>query len=135
MGHVLGHLGINVPDLVAAKRYFDEVMPALGFEPFLDTSDEFAYKPANGKPGTYLFVYPATEASTYSRHRSGLQHLAFIVPTRSDVRAVHALVRDLGCEVQHEPRHFPQYSETYYAMFWLDPFGFKFEAVCHHDRE
>jgi catechol-2,3-dioxygenase len=29
---VLGHLGVNVPDLERAKSYYGEVMPLLGFE-------------------------------------------------------------------------------------------------------
>lgn len=49
---MLGHLGINVPDLAAAKRYYDAVMPHVGFEPFLDAEDEFAYRPAGDRPGT-----------------------------------------------------------------------------------
>ena len=23
----------------------------------------------------------------------------------------------------------------YFATFWIDPFGFMLEAVCHHDRD
>ena len=89
---MLGHLGINVPDLVQAKQYYDQVMPLLGYEEFVSAADEFAYRPADGKRGTYLFVYGATEASEYSRNRTGLQHLAFMVPTRSAVHEVHRLV-------------------------------------------
>jgi catechol 2,3-dioxygenase-like lactoylglutathione lyase family enzyme len=132
--HVLGHLGINVPDLDRARRYYGRVLPLLGFETFLDADDQFAYRPAGGKRGTYLFVYPATEAADYSRHRPGLQHLAFMVPTRSAVDAAHALALELGSPVVHAPQHFPQYPPPYYATFWLDPFGFMLEAVCHHDR-
>jgi catechol 2,3-dioxygenase-like lactoylglutathione lyase family enzyme len=51
---VLGHVGLNVPDLDAARRYYSAVMPLAGFEVFLDAEDEFAYRPAGGKPGTYL---------------------------------------------------------------------------------
>jgi hypothetical protein len=29
----------------------------------------------------------------------------------------------------------PQYPQPYFAMFWLDPWGFMLEAVCHHDRD
>ena len=93
---MLGHLGINVPDLTAAKAYYDEVMPLLGFEAFLAADDQFAYMPAGGKRGTFVFVYPATEPGEYSRHRTGLQHLAFMVPTRSAVHAVHDRVGALG---------------------------------------
>lgn len=131
---VLGHVGLNVPDLEEARAYYSQVMPLLGFELFISSADEFAFMPAGGKHGTYLFVYPAAEVEEYSRHRPGLQHLAFMVPTRSAVRSVHALIVRLDNEVVLEPQDFPQYPPPYFATFWLDPFGFMFEAVCHHDR-
>jgi catechol 2,3-dioxygenase-like lactoylglutathione lyase family enzyme len=136
---MLGHIGINVPDLDAARRYYSAVMPLVGFESFLDADDEFAYRPMAGKPGTYLFFYPAAEPSTYSRHHTGLQHLAFMVRTRSAVTAVHSTVADLsaqlGGRVLHEPQVFPQYPQPYFATFWLDPWGLMLEAVCHYDRD
>jgi catechol 2,3-dioxygenase-like lactoylglutathione lyase family enzyme len=136
---MLGHLGINVPDLRVAKDYYHSIMPLLGFEEFLDADDQFAYRPARGKPGTYLFFYPSSDSSEYSRHRSGLQHLAFMVRTRSAVDEVHTVVAELatrfGGRVLHEPGVFPQYPQPYYATFWLDPWGFMLEAVCHYDRD
>jgi catechol 2,3-dioxygenase-like lactoylglutathione lyase family enzyme len=136
---VLGHIGINVPDLDAARRYYGAVMPLVGFEVFLDADDEFAYRPMAGKPGTYLFFYPSAEQSRYSRHQTGLQHLAFMVRTRSAVTAVHTAVIELaaqsGGRVLHEPKVFPQYPQPYFATFWLDPWGLMLEAVCHHDRD
>jgi catechol 2,3-dioxygenase-like lactoylglutathione lyase family enzyme len=132
---MLGHLGVNVPDLAAAKRYYDQLMPLVGFEPFLTAKDHFVFRPAGGKPGTFMFFYPAAEDSSYSRHRVGLQHLAFMVKTRSAVREVHQLVQRLGGEVLHEPQPFPQYAPPYFATFWLDPFGLMLEAVCQYDRD
>jgi catechol 2,3-dioxygenase-like lactoylglutathione lyase family enzyme len=136
---MLGHLGINVPDLRVAKDYYGAVLPLVGFEPFLDADDEFAYRPAGGKPGTYLFFYPAAESAEYSRHQTGLQHLAFMVRTRSAVHDVHALITELapqfGGQVLHEPRVFPQYPQPYFATLWLDPWGFMLEAVCHYDQD
>jgi catechol 2,3-dioxygenase-like lactoylglutathione lyase family enzyme len=132
---VLGHLGLNVPDLAAAKRYYDDLAPLIGFEPFLSSDTECAYQPANGKPGTYVFLYEALEASSYSRRQTGLQHLAFMVRTRSAVDRVHSHVLNLGGQVLHAPRTFPEYPPPYYATFWLDPFGFMLEAVCHYDRD
>jgi catechol 2,3-dioxygenase-like lactoylglutathione lyase family enzyme len=136
---VLGHVGINVGDLAAARRYYSAIMPLLGFEMYLDAEDEFAYRPAAGKPGTYLFFYPSAEESSYSRHQTGLQHLAFMVRTRSVVNSVHTIVDELaarcGGQVVHEPQVFPQYPQPYFATFWLDPWGVMLEAVCHHDRD
>ena len=132
---MLGHLGVNVPDLGAAKRYYDALMPLVGFEPFFAAADEFSYRPAGGKPGTFLFFYPATQPGEYSSERTGLQHLAFTVRRRSLVDDVHGHVAGSGSTVIHAPQHFPQYPGHYYATFWLDPFGVKLEAVCHHDRD
>ena len=132
---MLGHLGVNVPDLAAARAYYDPFVPLLGFEPWLAEDDQLAYRPAAGKPGTFLFFYPAPARVGYDRDRPGLQHLAFMVPTRSDVRAAHQLVLELGGDVIHPPRPFPEYPPPYFATFWLDPMGLTLEAVCPHDRD
>lgn len=131
----VGHLGLNVPDLAIAKAYYDQVMPALGYTTFTDLPEEISYLPADGKRGAFVFFYASSEAGTHSRHATGLQHLAFMVRGRSDVRAVHELVTGLGSEVLYEPQEFPQYGPNYFATFWLDPSGFNLEAVCHHDRD
>lgn len=138
---MLGHVGINVTDLAVAKDYYDRLLPALGFDEFLSRSDEFAYRPAGGKPGTYLFFYPASAGwsgpgvdPSEVRHRPGLQHLAFMVPTRAAVSAAHRLALSLGSDSVHGPQDWPQYPPPYHAAFWLDPFGVMLEAVCHHDR-
>ena len=128
---MLDHIGLNVPELAAAKSYYDAMMPTLGFEPFFATADEFSYQPAGGKPGTRIFFYSAPIKADYVRKHPGLQHLAFRARTRSQVDDAHARARDLGSEILFEPQLFPQYHETYYASFWFDPHGFLLEIVCH----
>jgi catechol 2,3-dioxygenase-like lactoylglutathione lyase family enzyme len=128
---MIDHLGINVPDLARAKAYYDALMPLLGFEPFVVGDDQFSYRPAGGKTGTYFFFYPTLEAGDYSRHRIGLQHLAFYVRSRQVVRDALAKAIELGSERILEAQVFPQYHANYYAAFWYDPHGFMLEAVCH----
>ena len=130
---MLGHLGLNVPDLEQARHYYRQLMPTLDFEVFLDDPDQFAYRPTGGKPGTYLFFYPSPQP--YSADAAGLQHLAFMVPTRTRVTEARHLAASLGSEIVHEPAEWPQYPPPYYATFWRDPCGFLLEAVCHHDRD
>ncbi len=131
----LGHLGVNVTDLAGAKAYYDALMPLLAFEPFISSEGQFSYRPAAGKPGTYLFFYRALDAGRYSRHEPGLQHLAFIVESRALVHQVHEWAKARGAEVTHPPREFPEYHPGYYATFWYGPEGFLLEAVCHRDEE
>lgn len=129
---MLGHLGRNVPDLDAVKAYYDELVPFVGFEEIFAADDRFAYRPANNQRGTYLFFYPATRTVPYDREAVGFQHLAFMVKTQSQVRLVHEFAAQRGNTVLHPPQDFPQYTGPYYATFWLDPHGFKLEAVCHY---
>ena len=131
---MLGHLGINVPDLAAARSYYGAIMPLLDFELFIDTDDQIAYMPAHGKRGTFLFLYPSTGSSAYSNADVGLQHMAFMVPTRQQVWDVHEAALALGSREVHAPQNWPEYPPPYFAGFWLDLFGFMLEAVCHHDR-
>ena len=132
---VLGHIGVNVPDLGQARSYYTPLMPLLDYEPFPTDEDAVAFMPATGQRGAYLFFYEATEEQAYSREATGLQHLAFVVPTRGAVHHVHAHVVRAGSTVLHPPQEWPQYPPPYFATFWLDPFGIMLEAVCHHDRE
>jgi catechol 2,3-dioxygenase-like lactoylglutathione lyase family enzyme len=134
-GGVLGHVGVNVANLEQAGAYYGPLMPLLGYERFVTGEEAIAFMPADGRRGAYLFFYGATQDGDYARERTGLQHLAFAVRTRGSVHDVHAHVRRAGSTVLHAPREWPQYPPPYFATFWLDPFGFMLEAVCHHDRD
>lgn len=109
-------------------------MPLFGYEEFFSAEDEFSYRPIDGKPGTFLFFYRSLEPAEFSRHHTGLQHLAFIVKTRAAVHAAHDLAIDLDSEILHAPKEWPEYHDGYFAAFWLDPLGIMLEAVCHRDE-
>jgi len=78
-----------------------------------------------------LFLYEVDEPGTYARGQTGLHHLAFLVATREVVREAHQWARARRATILDEPGEFPQYGEHCYATYWLDPHGFKLEAVCH----
>jgi catechol 2,3-dioxygenase-like lactoylglutathione lyase family enzyme len=124
------HLGLGVPDVDAAKAYYDEFMPLVGYMPYFGTG----YVPTNWQ-GAQIFLYPALEDGPYSRHRIGLQHISFLVATRADVHRVHDWAQARGDEVVHSPRAFPEYGKHCYATYFLDPHGFMLEAVCHAPPE
>lgn len=125
----IDHIGFAVPDLAAAKRYYDELMPILGLAQWFPTTPDgtFNYGP-NGARGSQLFFYQAIEEGDYSRDRTGLQHIAFFVESREVVREAHRWAVSQGAEILEAPRDFPEYGD-HYATYWLDPHGFKLEAV------
>jgi catechol 2,3-dioxygenase-like lactoylglutathione lyase family enzyme len=128
----IDHIGIGVPDLAVAKEYYDELMAVLGLRPWFETGPggPLNYGP-DGELGAQLFFYALGDASPYSREQAGFHHLAFLVESRSIVREAHAWARSREAVVLDEPGEFPQYGEHCYATYWLDPHGFKLEAVCH----
>jgi catechol 2,3-dioxygenase-like lactoylglutathione lyase family enzyme len=103
------HIGIGVPDLAAAKRYYDELMPILGLRAWFPTTEagEFSYGP-DGARGAQIFFYQALEPGPHSRHGVGLQHLSFMVSSRASVREAHGWAVAHHAEVVHEPRRVPR---------------------------
>ena len=89
----------------------------------------FNYGP-DGARGSQVFFYQALEAGDYSRHRTGLQHLAFFVASRAIVREAHEWALARGAEILHAPREFPEYGANF-ATYWLDPHGIMLEAVSY----
>lgn len=58
-------------------------------------------------------------------------HIAFVAPNRSAVREFFHAATQVGAEVLHEPRLWPDYHPNYYGAFVRDPDGNNVEAVCH----
>jgi catechol 2,3-dioxygenase-like lactoylglutathione lyase family enzyme len=128
----IDHIGIGVPDLDAAKEYYDVLMTVLGLRQWFDRGpdDPLNYGP-DGARGSQLFFYRAEEPRTYSRRDTGLHHLAFLVASRAIVRQAHEWACARNAVILDEPREFPRYGEHCFATYWLDLHGFKLEAVCH----
>ena len=130
----IDHIGIGVPDLAAAKEFYDEFMAVVGFREWFPADEsQFNYGP-DGALGTQIFFYNAKKPAGYARHGIGLQHLAFKVPSRASVHEAHRWAIDHDAEVIHQPRPFPEYGE-HYATYFLDPHGIMLEVVCHAGPE
>jgi catechol 2,3-dioxygenase-like lactoylglutathione lyase family enzyme len=125
-----------VPDLAKTKNYYDGLMFVLGLREWFATGPEgpLNYGP-DGALGSQLFFYLADEPGSYSRRGTGFHHLAFLVESRAIVREAHRWASERGDTILDEPAEFPQYGEHCYATYWLDPHGFKLEAVCHTPEE
>ena len=123
------HFGLNVPDVEAAKAFYDEFMPLVGYMPYFGTG----YVPTDWN-GAQIFLYPATEDGRHSRLRSGLSHIAFLVNTRAEVHRAHEWAVARSLEVLNPPKPWPEYGETFYATYFLDPHGFMLEVVSFEKR-
>jgi len=108
---VFDHVTIRVSDRAASTRFYAH---ALG-EP--DHDGDFA------EWGEFSLL----EDANVTRNL----HVAFGVPSREAVDAWWRKLVAAGYESDGEPGARPQYSETYYGAFVLDPDGNSVEAVHH----
>ena len=120
---MIDHLSLQCDDLEAATDWYDAVFEPLGVVRILEFGHVVGYGPRDGFPSFWLGR--ATDPG-------GRQtHVAFTAPDRETVRAVYAVAVDLGSEVLHEPRVWPEYHPHYFGAFFRDPDGNNVEVVCH----
>ena len=60
-----------------------------------------------------------------------LHHLAFAAESRAEVDRLHVELQKIGATIVAEPRVYPEYEpQPYYALYFKDPEGIKYEIVC-----
>jgi len=119
---VIDHFGINCADLPRAAEFYDAVLATLGYRRILDFGVAIGY----GSEGPDFWI------STFEGIGPNREvHIAFKAANAQAVRAFRDAAVELGAEVLHEPRLWPEYHESYYGAFVRDPDGNNVEAVCH----
>ncbi len=121
---MIDHLSIQCGDVATSARFYDAVLPTIGAGRVMDFGDVIGFGPP-AKP-----VFWIGPRSTGDGFREA--HIAFVAPDRAAVVAFFAAAMEIGAEVLHEPRLWPEYHPTYYGAFVRDPDGNNVEAVCHN---
>ena len=125
---MLDHVSITVSDIVAAERFYDAIMKALGVVKVGRRDDWLGYgERARRLPGPRLSHHPqGAEARRGVRPPLVLQGaMANPVDAFWDA-GVAAGGTDDG------PPGVRDYHASYYGAFLRDPDGNRIEAVCHH---
>jgi catechol 2,3-dioxygenase-like lactoylglutathione lyase family enzyme len=123
---MIDHLGINCADLAASAAFYDKVLATLGFSRIMDFEVAMGY--GADKPDFWIGKQP-DEGPASGPNRE--IHVAFQAADPAAVRAFFEAAKEMGAEVLHEPRIWPEYHERYYGAFVRDPDGNNVEAVCH----
>jgi len=120
---VIDHIGIGVRDFEESVDFYTRALAPLGFErvAFLDEDNRAAAFGIKGLDDFWI----------HEGRPAGRMHVAFTSPSREAVDAFHAAALEAGARDNGAPGVRPQYSETYYAAYVLDPNGNNIEAVFH----
>jgi catechol 2,3-dioxygenase-like lactoylglutathione lyase family enzyme len=124
MSSVLDHVTVAVSELERSRRFYAQALAPLGFSeqgPWSDARREIAF----GGEGSNDF------AISDQYRGGGTAHIAFRARSREAVDAFHAAALAAGGRDNGAPGFRPEYSDTYYGAFALDPDGHNVEAVWH----
>lgn len=139
----IDHIHITVEDLERAERYYDRLLPLLGFDLSLKEHDhvpehEYHIVEYHDRAFSIGLVNQreAYRGEKPSRRKAGaLHHLAFRADGKAEVDALYEKIREIPqTVVVHAPRYYPEYAADYYAVFFKDPEGIEYEIVSL-DRE
>ncbi len=117
---MIDHVGIDVRDLEAAKRFYEQALAPLGYTKLSEYPEAVGF----GEPGKPDFWVA-------QRGHPGTSHVAIRSQDRAAVDAFHEAALAAGGKDNGPPGLRPHYHETYYSAFVLDPEGNNVEAVCH----
>jgi catechol 2,3-dioxygenase-like lactoylglutathione lyase family enzyme len=118
---VFDHVTIRVSDRDASERFYALVLRTIGIEP--THTDAYYAQWADFSLAAATPEKPATRSL----------HVAFVAPSRAYVDEFWRAGTDAGYRDDGAPGPRPQYSESYYGAFLLDPDGNSAEAV-HHEN-
>lgn len=137
MQPIIDHIQITVRDLSVAEPFYDKLMPILGF----DLSRKGKGTVAAHAFDVVEYVHPRLifginspreqfrEDTVHRRKPGSLHHLAFKASSQEEVDALYLQIKETGAQIVNPPQFYPQHGEKYYALFFKDPDGIKYEIV------
>lgn len=125
----IDHLSVRVRDFAASRAFYSRLFEFLEFEVLDEYENAMGW--TNGR--TRYWIGQAEHPE--HRHRIGevgFHHYAFELPSRADVDALQAFVRDELRATIVDPAD--EYYDDYYAVFFLDPDGLKLEGMKYGEK-
>jgi catechol 2,3-dioxygenase-like lactoylglutathione lyase family enzyme len=143
MEPVIDHIEITASDMSVAVPFYDRLLPLLGFaaesrvNAVMEEHEKHVVEYSHPRLG-FAITSPrrAFAGDAMNRRKPGaLHHLAFRAASRAEIDRLHAELRGIGATIVSPPREYPEYSPPgYYALFFKDLEGIKYEIVCTEDH-
>lgn len=141
MKPIVDHIQITVGDLERALPFYDKMLAILGF----DVENKLRGRVEKHDFDVAEYVHPLLTIGinsprrefaaerTHRRKPGSLHHLAFRAQSREEVDDVHVELVNIGAEIVGGPQLWPEHGANYYAVFFKDTEGIKYEVVYDSD--
>ena len=121
------HIDLRVNDLEGAWAFYSKVLPAIGFKEGWRGTRFHGFTAPGKMPDQAWFGF--TEDAN---HRANANRISFWAESRASIDDIGRLLENAGAKSISGPRACPEYSHTYYAVFFEDPFGNCLE-ICYRE--
>ena len=128
MKTTLNHLQIYVSDRRTSFPFYRELLTYLGYRVIHEDESHLGMR---NEPTDIWLKETPEENKDNRRKNTGIDHIAFGVSKKEDVdRFCQEFLIPRNIKPLYDsPRHFPEYTETYYAVYFKDPDRIKLEVV------
>jgi catechol 2,3-dioxygenase-like lactoylglutathione lyase family enzyme len=139
MKPIIDHIQITVRDLNVAAPFYDKMLTLLGFEvdrKVSATIEEHEFQVVEYLHPQLSFAITSPRRAfvddvIHRRKPGALHHLAFRADSRAEVDRLHLELEAIGAQIVGGPKLWPEHGPDYYAVFFKDPEGIKYEIVHH----
>ncbi|HEY2484386.1 MAG TPA: VOC family protein [Candidatus Binataceae bacterium] len=129
----ISHIALTVSDLPRSFEFYDGIFKFMGYMPIEvpETTQQSMMTELKSwvGPGYSISIRPSKGEfahRVHDRNAPGFNHMAFYAEDRSDIEAMHQLLNKIGAKILDPPAEYP-YSPGYFAVYFADPDGLKFE--------
>ncbi len=124
------HLDLRVRDLKEADAFYRLILPPLGF-PTRGATPHCIYFEAAGNHPKPEFIALIEDKN----HTPNSSRIAFWCDTKEEVDAFAPVLSQTAAQNIEGPMFCPEYSSTYYAIFFNDPSGNRLEVCCRTAKQ
>ncbi|GAB4225956.1 MAG: VOC family protein [Kiloniellaceae bacterium] len=125
----MNHLGVTVSDLEAStNRFYAPILGFLGYREVERLPEMSLWLAPDGSAINLWQAKPEHRGRAVERYAPGFHHFAFNADSRQRVDDCHDLLRESGITVLDPPADY-DYVPGYYALFFADTDGLKYELV------
>jgi glyoxylase I family protein len=129
----ISHIALTVSDLSRSAEFYDRIFKFMGYLPVEvpESTQQAMNTPLKAwvGPGYSISIRPSKGEFAHRQHdrnAPGFNHMAFYAEDRSDIDAMYNLLKEIRAQVLDPPAEYP-YSPWYFAVYFTDPDGLKFE--------
>ena len=126
MAPLIDHIDQRVGDLATGRSLFDPLMAAMGLNDVAADDDSVCYYGADRLAAFFALTLDRS-------HRPNGHRVAFGAASPHDVDRLAKVVRAAGARAIEGPELCPEYSGHYYAVFFEDGEGNRYE-ICSRSR-